>query len=473
MKKLCDIRIRDPYIVPHNGMYYLYGTIGDGSGEKNLYVHKSTNLEDWSEPTVIFTLSDDSWGKAELWAPEVHRYQDRFYLFVSILGKHGLRGTQIAVSDTPDGIFEPLTNRPATPVARSCIDGTLYVENGTPYIVYSHDWPDCYRPQDGYYVGEICAQELTKDLKEPVGEPFLLFESLEAPFSAASPVTHDFYGKTVTRYGSDGPFIMKLSDGSLQLTWSPIPGGNYIVGAAISKSGSIRGEWSHMQELIFENNGGHAMFFEDFDKSYKVCMHYPERTPDERALILPVEEKGGMMRVIEKPAAEPLPKLFMRHPDITTLPPAQIPEGFTLRTHEEGWESLWENIVNACFDFHYEFPLALTRRYDYAPEHVFYLEKDGKLIATATALQKAEDSEDGLIHMVATTPEARGRGAGRALVHTALYALKERGFKTAVLSTDDVRIPALRIYYRLGFRPVYTHESHEARWAKILPLIRD
>ena len=36
MKKLCDIRIRDPYIVPHNGMYYLYGTIGDDRGERNL-----------------------------------------------------------------------------------------------------------------------------------------------------------------------------------------------------------------------------------------------------------------------------------------------------------------------------------------------------------------------------------------------------------------------------------------------------
>ncbi len=167
---------------------------------------------------------------------------------------------------------------------------------------------------------------------------------------------------------------------------------------------------------------------------------------------------------------ETLPKLFMKHPDITTLPPVQIPKGLVLKNHEEGFEACWENIIDAAFEKHYDFERSISGRYDYKPEHVFYIEKDGKLIATTTALKKAEDSEDGLIHMVGTVPEARGIGAGRAVVHAALYSLKERGFKTVFLSTDDQRLSAIRIYYSLGFRPVYSHESHKERWEKILPL---
>ena len=50
-------------------------------------------------------------------------------------------------------------------------------------------------------------------------------------------------------------------------------------------------------------------------------------------------------------------------------------------------------------------------------------------------------------------------------------SLRERGYKSVVLSTDDERIPALTLYYSLGFRPVYSHESHKARWEAVLPLI--
>lgn len=298
MLKTQDIRIRDPYVVTYNGMYYMYGTIGEDRGEKNLYVFRSTNLSDWEEGKVIFTLSEDSWGLQELWAPEVHIYKGKYYIFVSILGKHGLRGTQIAVSDTPDGMFIPITNKPCTPMDSSCIDGSLYVEDGTPYVVYSYDWPDRYDAEKDLYIGEICAAQLTEDLKEIVGEPFRLFTSLDAPCSAVAPAIHGWQGKSIARYGSDAPFIQKMEDGSLYLTWSPIPNLNYIVGAAVSKSGKIRGNWEHIEKPIYDNNGGHAMFFTDLEGNRKMCIHQPERYPDERALFLDVAEEDNLIKVL-------------------------------------------------------------------------------------------------------------------------------------------------------------------------------
>ncbi len=298
MLKINDIRMRDSFIAAHNGVYYLYGTIGEQDREKNLYVFKSIDLENFEEPQIIFTLSDDSWGKQELWAPEVHTFGGKWYLFISILGKNGLRGTQIAVSDAPDGLFEPVANRPATPLDKSCIDGTLYVENEVPYIVYSRDWPDNFVEEKGVYVGQIAAQELSLDLKDPIGEPFVLFETDEAPISAGRPAVHEFFGKTVTRYGSDGPFLKKLKNGRLLLLWSPIPNGKYLIASAYSEGG-IKGKFIHNKEPIFDRHGGHAMLFKDFENRLRMSFHWPEKHMAERTRILTVEETETSLKVID------------------------------------------------------------------------------------------------------------------------------------------------------------------------------
>ncbi len=299
--KLDEIRIRDPYIVAHDGFYYLFGTFLCNIADRSLRVMKSCDLIEWDSPKVIFTLPENSWATnndnvknfCDIWAPEIHRYNGKFYLFVSLLGRDGKRGTQIAVSDTVDGIYEPIVNAPSTPMADSCIDGTLYVENGTPYMVYSADWPFNFTKEKNCYVGKICAAELSSDLCAPIGEPFVLFESDSAPTSASRPSVHEFMGETVTRYGSDAPFIIKLSNGSLLLTWSPYPDMNYIVAGAVSKDGSILSRWEHLAEPIYDKNGGHAMFFEDFDGRMKMVIHGPEAESNERTLIFDFYEENG------------------------------------------------------------------------------------------------------------------------------------------------------------------------------------
>ena len=301
MMKLREITMRDPYILPYEGAYYLYGTVGADRGETSLYVYRSTDMENWEEPVTIFTLTPEFWGVQDLWAPEVHIYNSKFYLFFSVKGENGLRGTQIAVCDTPDGTFVPVVDHAATPLDQSCIDGTLYIENGTPYMVYSHDWPDTYFEEGNYYLGEIYAVEMNADLTEAVGEPFLLFTGLDAPLSANAPTPCEWMGKSSIRYGTDGPFMTRLSDGRLLLAWSPIPALNYVVLGAVSDSGSIHGTWRHLDQPIFDNNGGHPMFFDDFDGKKKMAIHWPEVWADEHPLVLDVEEKDGTWEVVHFP----------------------------------------------------------------------------------------------------------------------------------------------------------------------------
>lgn len=293
MYKTEDIRIRDPYVVLKDDTYYMYK-----SEDNAIWVHKSKDLKNWEEPSKTYELSEDSWGYADLWAPEVHLYKGKYYMFLSLLGKNGLRGTEISVCDTPDGPFTPITNGPATPENKSCIDGTLYVENGEPYIVYSADWPDNYDTEKEAYVGAIWAQKMSADLKEREEEPFLLFKSDEA-ICSKEPDLMEWEGKKVNRYGSDAPFVTKLKNGMLYLTWSPMPSGNYIVAAAVSENGSIKGVWKHLNEPLFDKNGGHAMFFNDVDGNRKMCIHCPECPPKERATFFDIAEENGKLKIID------------------------------------------------------------------------------------------------------------------------------------------------------------------------------
>ena len=79
---------------------------------------------------------------------------------------------------------------------------------------------------------------------------------------------------------------------------------------------------------------------------------------------------------------------------------------------------------------------------------------------------------EGEIYRVAVRPEYRKRGIGYRLLDYAVKTSRGDGLETLFLEVRSQNIPAISLYYSLGFRPVYSHESHKARWEKILPQIR-
>ncbi len=281
-----EFRVRDPFIVLCNDTYYLYNS-KEPRVPNTVEVRRSRDLLEWDEPTVVYTLDRSSWRDRELWAPEVHKYRGKYYLFLSILSKSGCRGTEISVGDTPEGPFFPIADRPATPLDQSAIDGTLFIEDGVPYIVYSRDWPHCFDKTINAYVGEIWAQALSEDLGTPIGDAFCLFRSTDVPLSAKMPARHEWEGKPVVRYGSDAPFLVRLPKGTLFLTWSPIPNNHYVVLGATADR--LKGPWTHLDAPLYDANGGHAMFFTDRENQLKMVLHGPEKQLLERALIFDAE----------------------------------------------------------------------------------------------------------------------------------------------------------------------------------------
>lgn len=183
------------------------------------------------------------------------------------------RGTQILYADSPLGPFLPLTDVPITPDDWECLDGTLFVENETPYLVFCHEW---LQVQDG----EMCVMELTPDLCSPAGPPKVLFRASEPSWAI----------KHAAFYVTDGPFLYRKNDGALLMLWSSGTETGYSEAISRSQSGSIHGPWIHEPELLISNGGGHGMVFRSFnDELFFIC-HRPNRDPLERPHIFPLFE---------------------------------------------------------------------------------------------------------------------------------------------------------------------------------------
>ena len=77
----------------------------------------------------------------------------------------------------------------------------------------------------------------------------------------------------------------------------------------------------------------------------------------------------------------------------------------------------------------------------------------------------------GYLHMVSCAESARGLGIGAAMTSFALARLEERGIDYTYLTTDDFRLPAIRLYLRAGFEPCEDNAEMRARWDAVCAAI--
>jgi arabinan endo-1,5-alpha-L-arabinosidase len=284
-----EIQIRDPFVVPiaAEGMYYLFGTTdsncwtGRGTGFNG---YKSRDLLEWEGPVPAFRPPADFWATTNFWAPEVHPFNGRFYMFASFKADRRYRGTQILVSDAVSGPYQPLTDGPVTPSDWECLDGTLHVDaDGNPWIVFCHEWIQVHN-------GAIYAMRLSHDLKRPEGRPFFLFNASEGPWVQRSEWPEAGSQHRFPTYVTDGPFLLRLAGGALIMLWSSFGAQGYAMGVARSVTGHVTGPWQQEAQPLWAKDGGHGMIFNTFDGRLMLTFHSPNNTPDERPVFVEIEE---------------------------------------------------------------------------------------------------------------------------------------------------------------------------------------
>lgn len=277
-----DIFLRDPFVLPWEGKYYLYGTRSETAFAKKadgFDVYVGTDLENWEGPIEVFHRSADFWATRYFWAPEVHVWDGKFYMFATFSDNKNKQGTAILRSDSPLGPFKPWSDGTVTPENWRCLDGTFYVaQNGVPYMVFCHEWKEV---KDG----TICAVKLSDDLKKAIGVPRVLFHA-----SLGKPAVRSFiFGNYVT----DGPFFFRTEDGRLHMLWSSFGQNHkYVQALAYSSNDDIDGVWTVRKELLFDKDGGHGMIFRTFEGEYMLTLHSPNKTKSEHPAFYQISYKG-------------------------------------------------------------------------------------------------------------------------------------------------------------------------------------
>ena len=317
--KLSDIRMHDPWMVADqpSQTYYMYEGSGPQASSQHrsgVIAYKSKDLVSWSGPYLVFEVQDGSWADpaAGVWAPEVHLYKGKYYLFATLnnykapivpkpepagsrnmthidvtyggVGWH-LRGTQIFVSDSPLGPFKAISDKPIPPAAYMSLDGTFYSEDGKPYMVYAHEWIQLVD-------GNMEAVEMTPDLTSAVGSPFYLFKASDAPWLGNRHATIN----SAKPYVTDGPELYRTRTGKLLMLWSSYDNGSYVEALAHSATGKLAGPWKQDGILVGEDSG-HGMVFHAFDGRLMLVLHQPFDGRLARAKIYEIEDTGDTLRI--------------------------------------------------------------------------------------------------------------------------------------------------------------------------------
>ena len=288
-----DFRIRDPYVLAENGTYYLYES-KPWQGGKGVAVRTSTDLENWSAKKPAMVVPDGVPVTA-VWAPEVHKHDGAYYLFTTLTEERGSapikamdpkaaernltpRGTWVFKADSPLGPFKPVKMGPLPPKEWMTLDGTLFVEDGQPYMVFCHEW--CQVDN-----GRMCYAPLAKDFASFTAPPKTLFKARDA-MPGAGHVT-------------DGPFFYRSpKNGGLYMIWSNfIKGHGYCVLLRKSTTGKLAGPWTK-DEILYGKNGGHGMIFRTFGGKLLLTLHQPNSGTAERMRLFELEDTGNTLRLV-------------------------------------------------------------------------------------------------------------------------------------------------------------------------------
>ena len=156
----------DPFVLKDDdGTYYLYHT---GKGFK---VYTSSDLVNWV--SLGNAMPDDGykWAKSHFWAPEVVKYNGKYYLHYTGQGADGVKRIGIARSDNPAGPFRDVSDNAlfGTP-PKSVIDSHIFFDDdGKIYLYYSNAMSTNQVGNQRY--SEIWVVELNPDLYGIAGTP--------------------------------------------------------------------------------------------------------------------------------------------------------------------------------------------------------------------------------------------------------------------------------------------------------------
>lgn len=144
----------DPWVIYHNGYYYYTHTTG-----KNLAIWKAKSVVSMgnAERTVIWTPPVGTMYSKQLWAPELHFIQQKWYMYFAAddgdNNIHRLYVVENTHKDPTQGewVFKGQITDPSNKWA---IDGNVFEHKGNLYMLWS-GWEDDVNGQQNIYIAKM------------------------------------------------------------------------------------------------------------------------------------------------------------------------------------------------------------------------------------------------------------------------------------------------------------------------------
>jgi GNAT superfamily N-acetyltransferase len=177
-------------------------------------------------------------------------------------------------------------------------------------------------------------------------------------------------------------------------------------------------------------------------------------------------------------------RVVMIRPTLADLPQYPMPPGYWMRLFQPGDERVWISL-NAAADRYNTITLDLFLRefggdIEGLKTRCFFLcTGGGRDIGTVTSWYDPNyrGRRCGRIHWVAIHPNYQGKGLAKPMLTVAMNRLAE-SHGSAYLTTNTVRLVAIRIYLDFGFVPDIREPADRTHWREVAlylenPVLRD
>jgi len=160
-------------------------------------------------------------------------------------------------------------------------------------------------------------------------------------------------------------------------------------------------------------------------------------------------------------------RVTMRRPDLAGIPQFTLPEPFALRRYRPRDEEHWLAMHRVGDTLGRFTPRTFVEQFGTDAEVLalrqYYLcDAAAAPIGTATAWY--DDAETGRVHWVVIAPEYRGRGLAKPMLAAVCNRMRQLGHTRARLGTNTLRLPAIGLYLKFGFRPEINGPDDTEAW---------
>ena len=125
----------DPWVIADHGFYYYMNSTG-----QNLTVWKTRDITDLvhAEKKIVWTPPASGPYSHEIWAPEIHRFDNKWYIYFSAdAGQNESHRIFVIENATADPLTGEWTFKGQLDTVKWAIDATVFEDRGQKYILWS------------------------------------------------------------------------------------------------------------------------------------------------------------------------------------------------------------------------------------------------------------------------------------------------------------------------------------------------